>query len=75
MRDAFASGDNLVVEAGTGVGKSMAYLVPLALTAQRNGITVASATKTKCFAPIRLVFKEVPALAKHYVYPTPMQSL
>ena len=63
VRDAFASGDNLVVEAGTGVGKSMAYLVPLALTAQRNGITVGVATKTNALLD-QLVFKEVPALAK-----------
>ena len=28
VRDAFAASENLVVEAGTGVGKSMAYLMP-----------------------------------------------
>ena len=41
----------------------MAYLVPLALTAQRNGITVGVATKTNALLD-QLVFKEVPALAK-----------
>ncbi|MEG0476931.1 MAG: exonuclease domain-containing protein, partial [Raoultibacter sp.] len=38
VRQAFASSTNLVVEAGTGVGKSMAYLLPAALMAQRNNI-------------------------------------
>mgnify|MGYP000065547385 CR=1 FL=1 len=37
---ALATSRNLAVEAGTGVGKSMAYLVPLALAAQKNGITL-----------------------------------
>ena len=38
IREAFETSDNLVVEAGTGVGKSMAYLVPAALSrAQRYG--------------------------------------
>ena len=62
VRDAFAAPENLVVEAGTGVGKSMAYLVPLAKTAQRNNITVGVATKTNALLD-QLVYKEVPALA------------
>lgn len=62
VRDAFASSTNLVVEAGTGVGKSMAYLVPLALTAQRNGINVGVATKTNALLD-QLVYYELPALA------------
>lgn len=62
VRDAFAASENLVVEAGTGVGKSMAYLVPLAKTAQRNNITVGVATKTNALLD-QLVYKEVPALA------------
>lgn len=45
VRDAFASGDNLVVEAGTGVGKSMAYLVPLRLP--RRGTASPSAWQPK----------------------------
>lgn len=60
---AFATSENLVVEAGTGVGKSMAYLVPAAMTAQRNGITVGVATKTNALLD-QLVFKELPALAR-----------
>lgn len=62
VRDAFDASENLVVEAGTGVGKSMAYLVPLAKTAQRNGITVGVATKTNALLD-QLVYKEIPALA------------
>lgn len=62
VRDAFDASENLVVEAGTGVGKSMAYLVPLAKTAQRNNITVGVATKTNALLD-QLVYKEVPALA------------
>ena len=62
VRDAFAASENLVVEAGTGVGKSMAYLIPLAKTAQRNNITVGVATKTNALLD-QLVYKEVPALA------------
>ncbi len=35
---ALAASRNLAVEAGTGVGKSMAYLVPLALAAQKMAL-------------------------------------
>lgn len=61
IRQAFEQSDNLVVEAGTGVGKSMAYLVPCALTALRNHITVGVATKTNALLD-QLVFHELPAL-------------
>ena len=62
VRDAFDASENLVVEAGTGVGKSMAYLVPLAKTAQRNNVTVGVATKTNALLD-QLVYKEIPALS------------
>lgn len=61
VRAAFARSENLVVEAGTGVGKSMAYLVPSALTAQRSNITVGVATKTNALLD-QLVYHELPAL-------------
>ncbi len=61
VRAAFASSENLIVEAGTGVGKSMAYLVPSALTAQENGIAVGVATKTNTLLD-QLVYQELPAL-------------
>jgi len=62
IREAFETSDNLVVEAGTGVGKSMAYLVPAALTARANDITIGIATKTNSLLD-QLVFQELPALA------------
>lgn len=54
-------GDFRIIEAGTGVGKSMAYLVPLALAAQGNGITVGVATKTNALMD-QLMFNELPRL-------------
>lgn len=36
VRDALVTGTHRVIEAGTGVGKSMAYLVPFAEAARRN---------------------------------------
>ncbi|MBQ9020631.1 MAG: DNA polymerase III subunit epsilon [Eggerthellaceae bacterium] len=59
---AFADAENLVVEAGTGVGKSLAYLVPSALTAKHNKITIGVATKTNALLD-QLVSKELPLLA------------
>ena len=58
----FEQGSNLVVDAGTGVGKSMAYLVPSALTAKMNDITVGIATKTNSLLD-QLVYQELPALS------------
>ena len=63
VNKAFAHSDNLVVEAGTGVGKSMAYLVPAVLTAKKNGVTVGVATKTNNLLD-QLVNKELPLLDK-----------
>ena len=62
VRKAFEQSRNLVVEAGTGVGKSMAYLVPAALTATQNDITVGIATKTNALLD-QLVHHELPILA------------
>lgn len=59
---AFATGTNLVVEAGTGVGKSMAYLLPAALTALRNHVPVGIATKTNALLD-QVVYKELPLLS------------
>lgn len=63
VKDAFEDSVNLMVEAGTGTGKSMAYLVPCALTARRNGISVGIATKTNALLD-QLVYKELPSLAQ-----------
>lgn len=63
IRDAFEQGRNLVVEAGTGVGKSMAYLLPAALTSLCNNIAVGVATKTNALLD-QLVYQELPALSE-----------
>ncbi|MFQ5451196.1 MAG: ATP-dependent DNA helicase [Nitrospinaceae bacterium] len=43
----FAEGHHLIVEAGTGTGKSLAYLVPAILWAVKNGKKVVVSTYTK----------------------------
>ena len=63
IRKAFAASRNLMVEAGTGVGKSMAYLLPSALMAAKNDVSVGVATKTNALLD-QLVFQELPALAE-----------
>ena len=60
---AFASSTNLVVEAGTGVGKSVGYLLPAALAARKNNITIGVATKTNALLD-QLVNRELPLLAQ-----------
>ena len=65
IRHVLEAGENLVIEAGTGVGKSMAYLVPLLMFAQRNGIGVGIATKTNSLLD-QLVYHELPALCEAY---------
>ncbi len=52
-----------MIEAGTGVGKSMAYLVPFAEAARRNNITVGIATKSNNLAD-QLMYHELPKLAE-----------
>jgi ATP-dependent DNA helicase DinG len=60
---AFRDRTHLAVEAGTGVGKSLAYLVPAARFAQQNGVTVGVATKTNSLMD-QLVYAELPALCE-----------
>ena len=60
---AFSTSTNLVVEAGTGVGKSVGYLLPAAIAAQRNGIAMGVATKTNALLD-QLVNRELPLLAQ-----------
>ena len=54
-------GDIRVIEAGTGVGKSMAYLVPVAFGAHENKVTMGVATKTNALMD-QLVYHELPRL-------------
>ena len=64
VEEALAEGRHLVVEAGTGVGKSFAYLVPALLTAadrrERRG-PVAVATRTIALQE-QLVERDIPLL-------------
>lgn len=46
VSDALSYGSHLMVEAGTGVGKSFAYLVPAALFAKQNNTRVVVSTNT-----------------------------
>ncbi|WP_028263611.1 helicase C-terminal domain-containing protein [Atopobium fossor] len=62
VREAQASDTSRSIEAGTGVGKSMAYLLPSIIFAQRNQITVGVATKTNALTD-QLVSHELPALS------------
>ena len=63
VRDALATSTHRVIEAGTGVGKSIAYLVPFAQAAKRNNITVGIATKSNNLAD-QLIHHELPRLAR-----------
>ncbi len=63
VQRALSSGRHLVVEAGTGVGKSFAYLVPLLRWAARTDATVAVATSTIALQE-QLVRKDLPMLAE-----------
>jgi len=58
---AFNDGKHLLVEAGTGVGKSMAYLVPAISWAHTNHDKVIVSTNTKNLQE-QLFFKDIPLL-------------
>ena len=58
VANAFNGKQHAVVEAGTGVGKSKAYLVPSVLFALKNDIPVVISTYTKALQD-QLAFKEI----------------
>jgi len=60
---AFNEGDHLLLEAGTGIGKSLAYLVPAALWSVSNGRRVIIATNTITLQE-QLLDKELPLLQR-----------
>lgn len=62
IRDALETSTHRVIEAGTGVGKSIAYLLPFAYAAKRNNITVGVATKSNNLTD-QLMNHELPKLA------------
>ena len=65
VRDAFALRTNRVIEAGTGVGKSVAYLLPAAHAALANNITIGVATKSNNLAD-QLIYHELPKLSARF---------
>ncbi|MBI4307808.1 MAG: hypothetical protein HY684_03285 [Chloroflexi bacterium] len=60
---AFNEGGRLLVEAGTGTGKSLAYLLPAILHSLRNGVPVVVSTNT-INLQAQLVDKDIPAVLK-----------
>jgi ATP-dependent DNA helicase DinG len=63
VRKAIASGEHLAVQAGTGTGKSLAYLVPAIRHAVERGNTVVVSTATIALQR-QLVDRDLPRLAK-----------
>lgn len=61
--EALTDGGVLMVEAGTGVGKSLAYLVPAILWARANAEAVVVSTNTKNLQE-QLIEKDLPLLAR-----------
>jgi DNA polymerase-3 subunit epsilon/ATP-dependent DNA helicase DinG len=61
VMQAFNTNDYLLIEAGTGTGKSLAYLLPAALWSVANGQRVAIATNTLALQD-QLLHKDIPQL-------------
>ncbi len=63
VEKAFVENANLIVEAGTGTGKTMAYLYPAIRHARRTGGRVILSTGTKHLQE-QLFFKDIPIMKK-----------
>jgi DNA polymerase-3 subunit epsilon/ATP-dependent DNA helicase DinG len=63
VAEALSAGRHLLVEAGTGTGKSMAYLIPAFLWAARNGRRVVVSTNTINLQD-QLIRKDIPLLQR-----------
>ena len=61
VSEALNRGDHLMVEAGTGTGKSLAYLIPAAYWAMQNGERVVISTNTIALQD-QLIGKDIPDL-------------
>ncbi len=61
VAQAFNDGDLLLAEAGTGTGKSLAYLVPAVMWSVQNGFPVVVSTHTKNLQD-QLFFKDIRSL-------------
>ena len=62
VSQAFSDGGHLVVEAGTGTGKSLAYLAPAFLWARRNNTRVVVSTNTINLQE-QMIHKDIPAIS------------
>src|SRR5712671_7185263 len=60
VESALKDGKHLIVEAGTGTGKTLAYLVPAILSGQR--VVISTGTKN---LQEQLFFKDIPFLERH----------
>lgn len=63
VSEAFSASRHLVLEAGTGVGKTMGYLVPAVLWALANTVPVVISTNTKNLQE-QIFRKDLPLIAK-----------
>ncbi|OGV42282.1 MAG: hypothetical protein A2X46_15315 [Lentisphaerae bacterium GWF2_57_35] len=68
VAEAIENSQHLIVEAGTGVGKSFAYLVPVILAALERQIQVVVSTYTISLQE-QLIAKDIPFLQKHIKEP------
>ncbi|MBI3280107.1 MAG: ATP-dependent DNA helicase, partial [Acidobacteria bacterium] len=64
VESAIADGRHLIVEAGTGTGKTLAYLIPAILSGKR--VVVSTGTKN---LQEQLFYKDIPFLQKHFERP------
>jgi ATP-dependent DNA helicase DinG len=64
VAEALQSRKHLIVEAGTGTGKTLAYLIPAILSGRR--VVVSTGTKN---LQEQLFFKDVPFLERHFPHP------
>lgn len=71
VAEAFSSQRHLVVEAGTGTGKTMAYLVPAVLWSLTNKVPVVISTNTKNLQE-QIYHKDLPVIAR--IIRTPFKS-
>jgi len=72
VQQAFQASDHLVVEAGTGVGKSFAYLVPGIMFSNRTKAKVVVSTNTKNLQE-QLFYKDLPQLRE--MMPLPFKAV
>ncbi|WP_061249067.1 ATP-dependent DNA helicase [Leptospira alstonii] len=63
IEDSLFNGTHLIAEAGTGVGKSLAYLIPAALASIEREEPVVISTETKSLQQ-QLLLKDIPMVSK-----------